>query len=138
MTGGPWPFRVEIKVPWRDVDGAGHVNNAVYLSYLETCRAESWMRLFGWRTVQDFTVILARAEVDFVSPAAMGETLVVSCWPARVGNTSFDYAYEVREKESGRVVARGRTVQVFFDYGKGEKRPLPPRVREILGSGLTA
>ncbi len=131
-----WPVTVEVKVPWRDVDGAGHVNNAVYLSYLEMARAESWVRHFGWKRVEDFHVILARAEIDFVSAAGFGDALVVSCWPTRIGSSSFDYAYEVREKEGGRLVARAATVQVAFDYVTGKKKPIPPEWRKALDSGL--
>ncbi len=133
-----WPISIEIPVPWRDIDAAGHVNNAVYFSYFETARLAVFMGPMGMRTPRDLTLIVARAECDYVTPASMGETLVVRVWTTRIGTTSFDFAYEAREKETGRVVARGKTVQVMFDYAKGEKMPVSPTLRAILENGLPA
>lgn len=132
-----WPVEVEIKVPWRDVDAAGHVNNAVYFSYMETARAEAFLRARGaGRRWQDVDMILARAEADFRSAATFGDTLVVRTWPTRVGASSFALAYEMRDKATGRLVLEGASVQVMFDYAKQEKKPVPPELRRALEAGL--
>ncbi|MFP5379424.1 MAG: acyl-CoA thioesterase [Vicinamibacteria bacterium] len=132
-----WPVTVEIKVPWRDIDGAGHVNNAVYFSYMETCRAEAYLRMRGGTRMQDLDIILARATCDYRSPAEFGETLVVEARPLRVGGTSFTLGYAIREKTTGRLVAEGESVQVAFDYATQSKKPIPEGVRAKLEAGLT-
>lgn len=131
----PWPVEIEIPVQWRDVDGAGHVNNAVYFSYLESARAAAFLQHFGWREAKQYRIIVARAEIDFLSPAVMHETLVVRVSPARVGKTSFVFRYEVEEKATKRPVAHGSTVQVWFDYGLATKQPLPADARKVLEAG---
>lgn len=123
---------VELKVAWRDIDIAGHVNNAVYFSFLETARVEAFLRITGGSRAQDILFIVARAACDFQSPAFMGETLVVKVWPTRVGTTSFTFKYEVREKQSQRLVATAETVQVMYDYEKKSKRPIPDALRKAL------
>lgn len=133
-----WPVEVEIKVPWRDVDAAGHVNNAVYFSYMETARAEAFLRARGGRSWRDVDMILARAEADFRSAVTMGDVVVVRTWPTRVGESSFALAYEAREKETGRLVLEGASVQVMFDYARQQKKPIPPELREALETGLKA
>lgn len=130
--GAPWPVVVEIKVPWRDIDAAGHVNNAVYFSYLETARIEAILRLVGGSRPQDVGFIVARAACDYQSPAFMGETLVVSTWPTRVGTTSFTLKYKVADKATGRAVADGETVQVMYDYAAKRKMPIPDGLRKML------
>lgn len=127
-----WPFRLEIKVPWRDLDAAGHVNNAVYLSYMETARCEAYFALTGGRRAEDLDIILARASVDFRSPASMHEVLVVEVRPGRVGASSFALHYTIREKETGRLVAEGESVQVCFDYEAQSKKPVPDALRARL------
>jgi acyl-CoA thioester hydrolase len=64
----------------------------------------------------------------------MGETLRISVRPARVGNTSFTFKYEIREQASGRLVAEGETVQVMYDYAKRSKKPIPDDIRKLLES----
>lgn len=132
-----WPVEVEIRVPWRDVDAAGHVNNAVYFSYMETARAEAFLRARGaGRRWQDVDMILARAEADFRSAATMNDVLVVRTWPTRVGESSFALAYDMRDKATGRLVLEGATVQVMYDYAAQRKKPVPPELRAALEAGL--
>lgn len=132
-----WPVEVEIKVPWRDVDAAGHVNNAVYFSYMETARAEAFLRARGLgRRWQDVDMILARAEADFRSAATMGDVLAVRTWPTRVGESSFALAYDIRDKATGRLVLEGATVQVMYDYAQQRKKPIPAELRAALEKGL--
>ena len=127
-----WPFVLEHKVPWHELDAAGHVNNAVYLSYFEMARTEVYMRLRGGSRWQDLDIILARSEIDYRSPAFFQEVLEVRVWPGQVGTSSFGLRYEVREKGTGRLVAEGTSVQVCFDYAKNQKKAVPDAVRAAL------
>jgi acyl-CoA thioester hydrolase len=129
-----WPYAVDIKVPWRDIDVAGHLNNAVYFAYMETARVEAFLAMTGKARPEHIEFIVARAACDFHSPAYMGEVLTVKVWPTRVGNTSFTFKYELREQRSQRLVAEGETVQVLYDYEKRAKKPIPPELRQALGT----
>lgn len=131
-----WPVVVEIKVPWRDLDAAGHVNNANYFSYFETARVEAYFRMRDGRAAEDLDIILARTACDFRSPATLNEVLQVSVTPSAVGRTSFALRYEVREKRTGRLVVEGDSVQVMFDYASQQKKPLPEDLRAKLEAGM--
>jgi acyl-CoA thioester hydrolase len=129
-------FRIEERVRFSDIDGMGHVNNAVFMSYMETARTEYYMELTGRRTLQEMGFILARIACDFHSPLFLGETVIVEVWPTRIGNTSFDVGYRLLEKGSGRLIAEGVSVQVCYDYAKRVKQPLPPELRSRLEAEL--
>ncbi len=131
-----WPVRIDFKVPWRDLDGAGHVNNANYFSYFESARAKTLQAMMGVKDPRNFGIILARTECDFISPATMDEVLVVEARPIRVGRTSFALAYEVHERLTGRAVAKGTSIQVMFDYEKQATYEVPEEVRAALTSGI--
>lgn len=105
-----WLIRVPVQVRFRDCDPYGHVNNAVYLTYLENARFALW------RGQEVRGVILARAEVDFRSQATYGDQLEVRLRLEGLGRSSFRYAYEIVDVPTGRVVLTARTVQVHFDY----------------------
>lgn len=132
MRAPMWPIDYEVRVTWRDLDAAGHANNAVYVTWMESARAEAYFRLRGGTRFEDLDIILARTTIDYRSPAMFRETIVVRVTPGTVGNTSFGLKYEMREKESGRLVAEGESVQVRFDYKRNEKIPLSPEMRARL------
>ena len=105
-------------VRFRDCDALGHVNNAVYLTYLEQARFTLWKAQLGRRPGQDRApgIIMARVEIDYRSQVRYGDELEVRVMLDAVGRTSFTYAYEVIDTLDGRVVAQAKTVQVHFDY----------------------
>ena len=114
------------RVRFRDCDSLGHVNNAVYLTYLEEARVDL-RNEFGFDWTQ---MILARCEIDFRDQVSVGEVVEVTMWPTRVGNKSFDLAYEL--KVGDRLVAEAKTVLVAFDYARGESVPLRDDWRKLL------
>lgn len=107
---------VAIQTRFRDTDAMGHVNNAVYLSYLELARLEYLKQVLGRGRLEDIGIILARVEIDYKSPALVHESLVVGVRVERLGTASFDMGYRIEEKASGRLVAQAKTVQVGYDY----------------------
>lgn len=131
-AGGFWPYRYELDVVWRDLDAAGHVNNAVYVTYMESARTACYLAMRGARGHAELDIILARVAVDFRSAASMGERLVVEILPARVGESSFGLTYRIVEKASGRLVCEGESVQVAYDYAKQQKKPLDANLRAKL------
>lgn len=129
-------FSHRLEVRFRDCDPMGHLNNAVYLTYLEQTRFAHWRRLWGAGSESQAGdvpgVILARAEVDYRIPAKYGDVLEVRLQVAAIGRTSFTYEYEIVDA-SGRMVAAARTVQVMYDYTAARPVPIPDRVRDLLG-----
>jgi acyl-CoA thioester hydrolase len=126
------PFKVRFTVRFRDVDVLGHVNNAVYFTYMETARTEYWLHTFGSDSLQDLSFIVARAECDFKVPAHFGDEIEVSIRTAAIRNSSFDWLYEIRNVKSGELFAHGKTIQVFYNHKTQQSSPVPPEVRAKL------
>jgi acyl-CoA thioester hydrolase len=125
-----------IRVGLRDLDGLGHVNHVVYLTYIEVARTEYVFRLNGGRRLADFDFILARVETDFRSQATLGDTLVVEVWPTRLGTKSWDLAYRIRQRESGDVVVEARSVLVSYDFEADRTIPVPEPFRTRLEEAI--
>ena len=123
-------MRVPIEVRFRDLDAMGHVNNAVFSTYLEIARTHLWMAFGGG----DFGFILARLEIDFRKPVALGEDLEVEIGYGAIGRSSFDLLYRVTKRKTGELAAQGRTVQVAFDYATGKTKPLTDEMKERMRS----
>lgn len=110
----------------------GHVNNVRYLEYLENVRFEHLQSIAGDAESQEKGLILARAEIDYKTPAFYREELSVGIRVASIGRSSWVYEYEVISVRDNRVVALGKTVQVAYDYKVKKSIPIPQVFREIL------
>ena len=124
----------EIQVRFRDTDAMGHVNNAVYLSYLELARIHYWRLLTKTRTRDSLAIILARSEVDYRYPATMEMDLLVHVRVSELKRSSFIMEYRVSQKGTGRLIAEARTVQACYDYAAGKVMRIP----EVVRSGVLA
>ena len=119
-----FPFVRNERVRFRDCDAMGHVNNAVFSTYLEEARIDV---LGGLRPF-----ILARVEIDFRSQLRAGEEIEVGTRCSRVGTKSFDLEHEIRA--DGRVVAEARSVLVAYDYETEASVPLSDELRARLSA----
>lgn len=122
----------EAQVRFADTDGLGHVNNAVYLNYLEIARVDYLQRVLGRKDIRDFGVILARAEVDYKSPAYHHEKLLVGCRVDSLGGSSINMSYRIEDKDTGRLVALAKTVLVAYDYALAKPVRVPQEAREKM------
>jgi acyl-CoA thioester hydrolase len=125
-------FVFPVQVRFRDLDALGHVNNAVYLTYLESARIAWWLHVTGRTSLQAMDMILARIEVDYRSPAEYPEMLDVGLRCASLGRSSFVLESEIRAREGGRLVAEARKVLVLYDYAVRRSRPLTDDLRARL------
>jgi acyl-CoA thioester hydrolase len=128
-------FVHRLEVRFRDCDPMGHVNNAVYLTYLEQTRFAHWRALWGFGTPQVLPgrpgVILAHVECDYKRPTKYGDTLEIRMTVAEIGRSSFRYDYEMVDAE-GRTVLTAKTVQVMYDYTAEKPVPIPDDIRALL------
>ena len=124
-------FVLPREVEFRDIDAAGHVNNAVYLTYLETARIRYLVEVLGAGFANEIALILARIAVDFRSPAQFPEALEVGARVTRLGTTSFDMEHEIRGGD-GRLVLEATSVLVAYDYEANAPMPVPERWRTRL------
>ena len=119
-------------VRFRDLDPMGHVNNAVFLTYIESARTRFLQHLGAVQTLDDLAIIVARIEIDFRAPVGFGEDVDISVRASRFGGKSFDLDYELRV--DGEVVAEAKSVLVAYDYGTGQPIELPDEWREKLAA----
>lgn len=125
-------FRFPVEVRFRDLDALGHVNNAVFLTYLESARIAWWLHVNQRTDLRGMDMILARVEIDYRSPVSFGEALEVGVRCASIGRSSFVLESALSEQQSGRLLAEARKVLVHYDYAAGRSTPLPAELRRRL------
>jgi acyl-CoA thioester hydrolase len=129
MDGYRYVHRREVE--FRDVDVADHVNNAVYLTYMETARIGYLREALGAEFPYQLSLILARISVDFRSPARFPETLEIGARVPRVGTKSFEMDHEIHGSD-GRLVAEATSVLVAYDYEADAPTRVPAAWRRRL------
>ena len=122
--------RIELR--WRDIDAYGHVNNAVYLNFLEEAR-DAWVeRVLSPVTGNTWDFVLARVAIDFKAELTLSDgAVLVRCALDGVGRSSIRTREEVR-KLDGAISAIAGSVIVPRDPGTGGSRPLTDAERAAL------
>ena len=121
-------FKHPVEVRFRDIDAFHHVNNAVYLTYLEQARV---MYLRGIELfAPSHTMILARIEVDYLKAVFLGDRLEVWARVAKIGTKSLEFQYELYA--NGVLCASASSVHVWYDFETNQSQPVPLEVRRTL------
>jgi acyl-CoA thioester hydrolase len=120
------------RVRFGDLDALGHVNNAVFLTYIESARVAYLFDAGAATSLEDMSIIVARIEIDFRAPVRFGREVEVAVRASRFGNKSFDLEYVLRV--DGEVVAEAKSVLVGYDYDKRESVAIPDEWREKLAA----
>ena len=106
-----------LSVRFRDIDALNHVNNSVYLTYLEEARftflSHYAIDIFA---NPDCGVILAKCEINFRHPAKLGDTLDIEVEVGEIRRSSFDFMYNITRVYDRKLIADATTTQVCYNY----------------------
>ncbi|NOY77349.1 MAG: acyl-CoA thioesterase [Calditrichaeota bacterium] len=125
-------FKAELQVRSYELDFYGHVNNAIYLNYLEFARGkylEQEGLSFEDLVKRDIFMIVARAELDYKAPAHMSDWLEVTGFVEKVGHKSMVFRQMIRNKKTGTLVLDSRITIVFVN-GRRETIAVPDFLKE--------
>ncbi len=130
----PTRFVANLRVRSYELDSFGHVNNAIYLQYLEYARSEYLLRqgmsfndFFKWNAIP----YVVRVEIDYKSSSRYEDELEITGWVSVWGKSSFVLSYEVFNKSTGRMAA---LADVKFAWVNREEKiiPIPTIFRERM------
>ena len=133
-VGNPRPMRlrVPIQVRFGDLDALGHINNANYLAYFEVGRMAYLNQVLGVYRLQEIGFILAEMTVRYKAPGRLEAPLTLCLRVGELRNSSFTFEYELVETETGKLIATGTSVQVWYDYQRGQVVRIPAAIRERM------
>ncbi|MFJ9414010.1 acyl-CoA thioesterase [Streptomyces sp. NPDC101227] len=118
---------------WSDMDAFGHVNNAVFVRYLEEARIDFMRRLAPGDGSPSFTggSVVARHEIDYVRQLVHRHSPVsIELWVTKISAASMTIAYEVKDEET--LYLRASTVVVPFDFAQERPRRITAEEKAIL------
>jgi acyl-CoA thioester hydrolase len=133
FPGAPPPpagaYRQQRRVQWSDVDPTKHVNNAVYLSYLEDCAVRDAVSR-GWpmqRMLDEggFAIVARRYRIEYRQQALLDDELEVATWISDVKRATAVRHYTIRRVSDGELLTRAQALWVWVDVNSGRPMRIP-------------
>jgi acyl-CoA thioester hydrolase len=132
-------FTLDIDIRFRDIDGRGHVNNAVYFTYCEHGRIRFYNAELQQHKLSEINIILAHTRCDFINPVTLSDQIALQVRVKEIGTKSFTLIYHLVDRMDTSVVyARAESVLVCFDYKKNVSRLVPGELKAKLSEYLEA
>lgn len=113
-----YKFYYHIQIRYSDLDPQWHVNNARFLSFIESARLAYIQHLNLWdgKSFRDLGLIVADAHLIYLKPIELDQNIRVGVRVTRIGNKSIDFDYTVEDADNGMVMSTATTVMVAYNY----------------------
>ena len=133
--GATLPFRCAMAVRWRDLDAFNHVNNAMFLSYVEEARL-LWMRTVdGHGLYADAAPVVAATHMNYRRQIGWPNELAIELLAERIGTTSLTMAHRIVRADDASVLYGDGNAVVVWIGGDGRPVALPGPIRMAAGGG---
>lgn len=126
------PFELAITVQPADIDTQDHVNNVVYLRWMQEAAEAHWDAKATAELKTRVNWVVTRHEVDYKAPAFVGERLVARTWVGEPSGATWERFIEIRRVADDRLLARGRSVYAALDPATGRPRRVDAELRRPL------
>ena len=126
------PFEMPVRVSPADIDRLNHVNNTVYVRWVQDVAAAHWFAAAPPEDQAGLVWMVVRHEIDYLSPAVAGDELVLRTWIGAAAGLRFDRHTEILRAADRKVLAKARTVWVPIDPATGRPKRVPDRVRKMF------
>ena len=124
--------RKRIETRWSDVDTYDHVNNEVYLTYLEEVR-DAWYERTVAQVEGAGDFVLVRVAIDYRRELTLGDpAIIATCWPIRIGTSSVTTREEIWSESGDFLAAEAESVMVAHDAVARTSRPLTAGERAAI------
>jgi acyl-CoA thioester hydrolase len=121
-------YELPLTVLSDDIDGLGHVNNIVYLRWVQEAATAHWNSAATEEQKAEYVWVVVRHEIDYLRPAMLGDDLIARTHVGDLTGAKFDRHVEIWRLSDNQLLARARSVWVAIDARTGR----PRRVSETL------
>jgi acyl-CoA thioester hydrolase len=123
-------FEMIIPVLPGDIDEQNHVNNTVYLRWVQDVATAHWRAVASPKAQETIGWVVLRHEIDYKGPATLGDEMVLRTWVGKATRLTFERFTEIRRNRDGRLLSEARTLWCPIDAQSGR----PVRVSEEVRS----
>ena len=123
------PFELSVPVQPSDIDQQNHVNNTVYVRWVQEVATAHWNAEAPVPARDEIGWVVLRHEIDYKTPVCLGDEIVLRTWVGKASRATFERFVEVRRKGDGKALAEARTLWVPINPATGKPIRVPPEVR---------
>jgi acyl-CoA thioester hydrolase len=120
---------MEIAVAPADIDGLGHVNNVVYVRWVQDIAVAHWSAAASPADQEKFLWIVVRHEIDYKQAARLGDTILARTWVGAATRIRFERHTELLRASDRMLLARAKTVWCPIDAVSGKLASVGAEVR---------
>ncbi|MEW6028293.1 MAG: acyl-CoA thioesterase [Chloroflexota bacterium] len=122
-----------IHIPDDAIDENGHVNNVVYVQWMQDIAVEHYASIGGIEAQgSDATWVVREHKIEYLLPAFAGEEIEIKTWVENIRRVRSLRKYEFVRKSDGKTLVKGETDWVFVDVKTGSPRAVPETVIDIF------
>jgi acyl-CoA thioester hydrolase len=125
-------FSTDIPVRWGDMDAYAHVNNTLYLRYMEEARILLLQRMGYALDDASQGPVVVNLQCTFLQPVVYPDSLTIECFADQAGNSSFMSYYKLYSQQQDNLVCEGSAKLVWIDKKTTRSHPLPDDIRQMI------
>ena len=123
-------FEMKIRVAAEEIDEQDHVNNTVYLRWVQDVAVAHWRALAPEEAQREIRWVVVRHEIDYKAPASLGQDVILRTWVGEATRLRFERLTEIIRASDGGLLASARTVWVPISVTNGKPTRVSLEVRE--------
>ena len=128
------PFEIEIQVDPSDIDQLGHVNNVVYLRWVQDAATAHWYATATAEQKAALFWVVTRHEIDYKRPAFEGDAVIARTWVGQAAGRRFERHTELIRKADGKLLAKARTLWAPVDKTTKRRAEVGPEVYAMFST----
>ena len=125
-------FSLKKTVTREDLDALNHVNNIVYVAWIQEASEAHWMALTTEQIRQDCAWMVQRHEVDYLRQAFLDDELEIFTWPEPPQGKTSVRNVAIRNLKTGKLIMQSRSTWVFIDLKNGKPSPVHEVVARLF------
>src|SRR4030095_13400211 len=99
------PFEISVSVMPGDIDEQNHVNNTVYLRWVQEVATAHWRAVASAEEQESAGWVVWRHEIDYKAPACLSDDIVLRTWVGKASRLRFERFTEIRRRSDGPVLS---------------------------------
>lgn len=123
-------FELPMPINAADIDVHGHVNNVVYVRWVQDAAVAHWRALATPEQQASVTWVVVRHEIDFKRPARPEDSIIAATWVGTATNATFERFTEILRLKDRKVLAAARTLWCPIDIKTGKPKRVGQDIRD--------
>ncbi|MFN2267625.1 MAG: acyl-CoA thioesterase [Desulfonatronovibrio sp.] len=127
-------YEIKIRVLPSDIDELGHVNNIVYLRWVQDAAVAHWQNTASLEDQKNIMWVVLRHEIDYKAPAMEDEEIIARTWIGQAKRLSFERNTEILREKDNKLLARAKTIWCPINPETGRPQRVDERIRQIFST----